>query len=324
MKLSVNGLGLVSKIGDQQALAGLLAQDQILFNQLPPGNNVALDIGEDTAISPAFMRRMGHLAKMALISAERALEDSGLEVAGKSIGIIQGSVYGPIVAGIQALDELMDFGDNQLSPTQFSGSVFNISATYLSLAFGIQGRTLSHTGGLDTLYHSLLTASLWLDSGEADYVLLGVGDEYTPYFKPARMTEALKGSLPTCEGWTTFILSNDRQTAYGALEYGLRSTLPRTEHGKNIYSLWNHHLKMTPFSTHAGVNQACFPENLRGAYPGGTAFDLALALICAKNKRFPVSDTLQGCYRVQQVSEGEIIRCYGMTEHHGVVFYHVV
>jgi 3-oxoacyl-(acyl-carrier-protein) synthase len=182
MKLSVQGLGIVSKIGNTQEIEDLLAKNEIRSIDLCTGHTLSIDFPDEFRIASSLIRRMSHFAKISLLSACYAMKDSGLDLTGKSVGIIQGSVYGPIISGIQAFDDLIDFGDNQLSPTNFSGSVFNTSATYLSLAFGIQGCTLSHTSGLDTLYNSLQTASFWLESGMTDYVILGIGDEYTPYF----------------------------------------------------------------------------------------------------------------------------------------------
>jgi len=324
MKISVMGLGMVSKLGNTEALERLLARDRIEPGSLPSAHTLAIDFPTDSNVPQQLLRRMSHFAKISLLSASYALKDSGLDLAGKSVGIIQGSVYGPIISGIQAFDDLIDFGDNQLSPTNFSGSVFNASATYLSLAFNIQGCMLTHTSGLDTLYNSLLTASLWLESKAADYVAMGIGDEYTVYFDTGfRSDNQQTGLLPTCEGWTTFILSNTENAKYGKVEFGCLKTMPGTKNQKNIYSVWHDRIQAAEFRNHAEENQACFPVALRGSYPSAAAFDLALALVCARSKRFPVYDASSGNYEIQNLNRNEKIRCYHALENDDPVYYEI-
>lgn len=324
MNISVMGLGMVSKLGNTEDLERLLAQDRINPSSLPSNHTLAIDFPADSNVSPNLLRRMSHFAKISLLSASHALKDSGLDLTGKSVGIIQGSVYGPIISGIQAFDDLIDFGDNQLSPTNFSGSVFNASATYLSLAFNIQGCILTHTSGLDTLYNSLLTASLWLESKAADYVVMGIGDEYTTYFDTGfRLGNQQTGLLPTCEGWTTFILSNAEDAKYGKVEFGCLKTMPEIKNQKNIYSNWHDQIQSAEFLNHAKENQACFPVSLRGSYPSAAAFDLALALICARSKRFPVYNSSNGNYEIQNLNQNEKVRCYNTLENKDLIYYKI-
>ena len=116
---------------------------------------------------------------------------------------------------------------------------------------------------------------------------MGIGDEYATYFDHNFATQVQQtGLLPTCEGWTTFILSKAEPAKYGRIEYGYLKTLPETKSKKNIYSVWHQQIKATEFFDHAKDNQACFPVFLRGSYPSAAAFDLALALICTKNGDF--------------------------------------
>ena len=324
MKLSVLGLGLVSKIGAVEDIEAALAKEQIDPGRLASGPSLPVEIQAEYDISPQLVRRMGHFAKISLLSACRAMKDSGLkDLAGKRVGIIQGSVYGPIIAGIQAFDDLIDFGDNQLSPTNFSGSVFNTSSTYLSLAFGIQGPVLTHTSGMDTLYNSLLTAFFWLSSRRVDYVIVGIGDEFTAYFEDHNSPEDQPtGLLPTCEGWTTFILSKDEKGKYGKVEFEYLKTLPETKNRKNIYSVWHERIQTNEFSNHAQANQACFPLFLRGSYPSAAAFDLSLALICAKNERFPMYNCKSGIFQIDSVTtKNEPISCYSPSEYNGFFDY---
>ena len=327
MKISINGLGLISRAGNVEDLERLLIQKRIDPDLCFSSSTLPLEIPSEFNVPPQLVRRMGHFAKLSLLSACQAIKDSGLELAGRSIGIIQGSVYGPIISGLQAFDELIDFGDNQLSPTNFSGSVFNTAATYLSLAFSIQGSTLTHTSGLDTLYNSFLTASQWLEDEEVDYIILGVGDEYTPYFNGELLTGDLQSSLlPTSEGWTTFLLGREDAAKYGKLRISyLKSLLSRQNpHEKNIYSIWHEKIEYEKFSLHAQESKDCFPVYLRGSYPSASAFDLALALICKKSRRLPIYDKLNLHYKVEHLDENDIIRCICLSEGDYVACYELL
>jgi hypothetical protein len=325
MNISVNGLGIVSKAGNTEDVIRLFAGNGRIDPWfLHSSRSLPIDFPDDMNISQQLIRRMSHFAKLSLLSACDAVKDSGLDLSGKSIGIIQGSVYGPIISGIQAFDDLIDFGDNQLSPTNFSGSVFNTSATYLSLAFGIQGSTLTHTSGLDTLYNSFLTASLWLETHIADYVIVGIGDEYSSFFDVHALPKIPQTNLlPTAEGWTTFILSTDPTPKYGKIRWEHLQSLPETKNSPVIYSIWHESTEIPEFQEHSRDNQACFPVHVRGSYPSASAFDLGLALVCAKQERFPVNDGPVGNYQIQTIHPNPKIRCLCATEGKGVYSFEV-
>jgi hypothetical protein len=324
MNISVIGLGIISKVGNNQAIEELLKTNSyIKTRDLPQVHSVVLEVPEEFDFSKQLFRRMSHFAKISFLSACYAIKDSGLDITGKSIGIIQGSVYGPIISGFRAFDDLIDFGDNQLSPTNFSGSVFNTAAAYLSIAFNIQGPTLTHTSGLDTLYSSLLTAALWLEQKEVDYVIVGVGDEYAALFDN-NDSNPTTGLIPNCEGWTTFILSRDQAAKYGTIEFGKQySSLALKTDSKIIYSVWNEQIKSDLFDNQMFTDQFCNPVYLRGSYPTGVAFDLALALLCNKNKRFPIYHSTNGDYHIVALDDQEKICCYSLAENNAVLCYQV-
>lgn len=321
MRLGIDGLGIISRIGRVRDLERLLRQSEITPGDLGSVTAGSVDLdGHD--LPPQLSRRMSHFARLSLASACEAVADSGLDIRGRSVGIIQGSVYGPIISGLQALDDLIDYGDNQLSPAHFTGSVYNTSATYLSLALGLQGPTLSHTGGLDTLYNSLLTAFLWLAEGGVDAVIVGVGDEYAPFFA-GRTAEVDRrtGLGPTAEGWVTLIVSQSGQPKYGTIRCETLNALPKPDDRKTIYSDWHEAAAAEEFAAHAGKNRACFPVWLRGSYPTACAFDLALALIAVKTGRFPVQCATDGTYAIQALEHGERVICYSGSEDGGLFSY---
>ncbi len=322
MNISVDGLGIVSRMGYKEDIEFFLERGSAA-GQSQSGPHVPADIPESLGIPDKLVRRMSHFARLSLLSAARAVIDSGIDIRKKSTGIIQGSVYGPIISGLQCFDDLLDFGDNQLSPANFSGSVFNTSATYLSLAFGIEGRTMTHTSGQDTLYNSLMTASQWLEQGEAEYIIMGIGDEYTSFFDGGipLQAQAPKGFIPDSEGWTTFVLSGSRNPLYGKINCGRLDRSLKIKNKNIIYSAWHELIKPDEFYDHSLTKRACFPGPLRGSYPTASCFDLALALICAKKGRFPVSNPEDRNYNIEELDKNEKIACFNLSETEDIFYY---
>jgi hypothetical protein len=157
-----------------------------------------------------------------------------------------------------------------------------------------------------------------LESGMVDYVIAGIGDEYTPYFNHGTPSyDRHAGLLPSCEGWTTFILSKDEDAKYGKVECKYLRDWPDLKNERVIVSVWNERMSQEDFLHLAVEKQACLPIYLRGSYPSAAAFDLALALICGKNRRFPVYYPSTGIYQNQDTASGDQITCLSPSENKG-------
>ena len=125
------------------------------------------------------MRRSDKLSKMAVCAASGAFKNSGIEnIDGKTVGIITATAFGAHVTTFSFLDDILEYGELQPSPTTFSNSVHNAAASYISTALGIQGPTLTVTQFFFSFQSAMQLARSWLNEGRCDYVLVGTVEQY--------------------------------------------------------------------------------------------------------------------------------------------------
>ncbi len=130
-------------------------------------------------LSKRKLRRIDHYSRMALLAAGKAIQDADPTVfTKKETGIIVASGYGALSTTFAFLDSYIEKGDGLASPTHFSNSVHNAAAAHISIGYGLQGPSLT-VSQLDMSFISaLLSASMWLEQGNVDSVLIGTTDEY--------------------------------------------------------------------------------------------------------------------------------------------------
>jgi len=178
------------------------------------------------------MRRSDKLSKMALIAAGDALQNSGIHNGVPSadvaefptIGVVLATGLGAHVTTSDFLDDILQYGDANVSPTTFSNSVHNAAASYISLALGIEGPTLTVTQFFFAFHSALQLAQVWLNEGRCDYVLAGAVEQLgdvQAYIHDSKLTPAPDGRIMPFhfspayqvpgEGSVFFLLSNNRQ-----------------------------------------------------------------------------------------------------------------
>lgn len=169
------------------------------------------------------MRRADKLSKMAVLSASDAIKDSGIEnMHGEKMGIIIATAFGAHVTTFDFLNDILDYGEANVSPTTFSNSVHNAAASYISSALNIQCPTLTVTQFFFPFHYALQLAQAWLNEKRCDYVLVGAVEQYGDvlgYIYDCKLTPAPDGRImpfnfnPTYhvpgEGAVFFLLSKD-------------------------------------------------------------------------------------------------------------------
>jgi 3-oxoacyl-[acyl-carrier-protein] synthase II len=125
------------------------------------------------------MRRADRFSKMAVLAAFDAVRDSGVAIGegGASLGIILATAFGPQVTGFRFLDEIIDYGDSNVSPTLFSHSVHNAAASYVASVLGNRGPTLTVTQFGFSFQQALIIARAWIQEGRCENVLVGSVEE---------------------------------------------------------------------------------------------------------------------------------------------------
>ena len=145
------------------------------------------------------MRRADKLSKMAVLSASDAIKDSGIEnIHEKKMGIIIATAFGAHVTTFDFLNDILDYGEANVSPTTFSNSVHNAAASYISSALNIQCPTLTVTQFFFPFHYALQLAQAWLNEKRCDYVLVGAVEQYGDvlgYIYDSKLTPASDGRI---------------------------------------------------------------------------------------------------------------------------------
>lgn len=123
------------------------------------------------------IRRADKLSKMAVLAASDAVHDSGVESIRNRMGIILSTAFGAHQTTFDFLDDIIDYGEVQVSPTVFSNSVHNAAVSYIASALDITGPTLTVTRFSFPFQSALQLAQVWLLDQRCDYVLVGVADQ---------------------------------------------------------------------------------------------------------------------------------------------------
>lgn len=136
--------------------------------------------GLDRFIPKSKLRRIDNFLQTALMASYLSIEDSAMEIEDRTrVGVVFGSGYGALQTSLSFFDDLIDYGDKCASPTQFANSVHNSLVSNVSINLKLQGPCLTVSALEMTTASVFSTALAWLESGTVDYVLAGVGDEYS-------------------------------------------------------------------------------------------------------------------------------------------------
>lgn len=124
------------------------------------------------------MRRADRLSKMATLAASDAWEGAGItDIDPERVGILLATGLGPHVRTFKFLDGILDFGDFSVSPTDFSHSVHNAAASYITNRIGSHGPVQTLTDFDFAFQQALRVAQCWLEERRCDIVLAGTAEE---------------------------------------------------------------------------------------------------------------------------------------------------
>ena len=159
-------------------------------------------------------RRADRFCKMAVLAAGDALKDSGIEIAeDEKIGVIVSTAFGPHQTTFNFLDNILDYGEANVSPTIFSHSVHNAAASYIASALNIQGPASTLTDFCFSFSNALQLADAWINQGRCKYVLAGTVDELSPAMEYICDQKLNISELVPGEGSTFFLLSAGKRKA---------------------------------------------------------------------------------------------------------------
>jgi 3-oxoacyl-[acyl-carrier-protein] synthase II len=315
MAFAVHGIGPVSSLGSGTAQLRRGLEGRMHENEPGPvsveGSKWSIPVyqplleGIDTFFSSRALRRADDFSKTALLSAALAIQDSGLNLEGKNVGVIFGSGYGPLKTTFQFLDNIIDDGDSFASPQHFAASVHNAPASQISALNRFQGPCATLTTFNDTVSGVFTAVQGWFETGQADYVLAGFGDEHCHVLYYAAEALGSPGQkmnpleFESCTylpggGAVSFLLSPADETA--AAHVGLEglNVEPRSIRGESletpegiVLSARGEIRESEPFAAlNLGDHPVTAYTPLFGAFPVSAAMDIACALIGVKDGLF--------------------------------------
>jgi 3-oxoacyl-(acyl-carrier-protein) synthase len=172
MNLYINGAGVISpqKTYDRQIFLSEITsyESNVLTCVLPEFSEY---------INPLKLRRLSRMLKMGLTAATICLRDAQLE---KPDAIITSTGYGLQGDMEKFLIEVLEQKEEQLTPTYFMQSTYNALAGLIALSLRCTGYNNTHVGKGAAFESALLDAILLLNEREAQDVLLGAFDEFSP------------------------------------------------------------------------------------------------------------------------------------------------
>ena len=168
------------------------------------GDVVVPDAGEHLLSGEALSqsqapRRASRFCKLALLAARRL---AGQPWPGR-LGLIVGTALGPHESTAHVHNDMMDFGDDKVSPTAFSHSVHNVAAAYIAQTFGIRGPCLTVAAFDDVQGSCHQLACCWLMEDMCDGVLMILVDEAGFVFDRigAELGEPFAGVQERSQAW---------------------------------------------------------------------------------------------------------------------------
>lgn len=131
-------------------------------------------------ISPGEARRMGKLMKAATITSLKALQEAGID---SPDAIITATAYGMLETSEKFLIDMLENGEETLSPTLFMQSTHNTLSSAIAIRTKCHGYNMTYTQRSDSLQWALRDARRLIEAGKAKTVLVGYHDEATPTFQ---------------------------------------------------------------------------------------------------------------------------------------------
>lgn len=165
------------------------AKDCSMASAKIPELEIAADITIDSMeqladykeyISPKEGRRMGKLMKAATLTYLMALREAGIECPD---AIITATANGMLETSEKFLVDMVDNGEETLSPTLFMQSTHNTIGSAIAIRTQCHGYNITYTQGKDSMKWALRDAERLIRMGKAKTVLVGCHDESSPLFQ---------------------------------------------------------------------------------------------------------------------------------------------
>ncbi|MBR6598129.1 MAG: beta-ketoacyl-ACP synthase II [Alphaproteobacteria bacterium] len=191
-RVVITGMGIVSPVGTgiehawKNVVAGKSGIKKItdfnvddLASQIAGVPTVGTDAGmfnPDAVIEPREQRKMDKAIIYAMVAADEAIKDAGLEDYDGDktrVGVSIGSGIGGLNTIYDNCVELYAGGPRRVSPFFIPKGIINMAAGNISIKYGLQGPNISVVTACATGAHSLGEAARMIKYGDADIMVCG-------------------------------------------------------------------------------------------------------------------------------------------------------
>jgi 3-oxoacyl-[acyl-carrier-protein] synthase II len=172
-RASISGIGAVTPLGRELPIIQKKLQQPAAATTGPRrvDDELFADLGPR-------MRRADRFSRMAAVAASDCWKaTAGDGVDRRRIGLIVSSGFGPHCRGFKFLDGILDCGDSDALPTDFSHSVHGAAAAYITEILELRGPSVTSTDFECGFEQAVLLAQCWLSDGVCDRVLVGAVEE---------------------------------------------------------------------------------------------------------------------------------------------------
>ncbi|MDY7232027.1 beta-ketoacyl-ACP synthase II [Hyalangium rubrum] len=185
-RVVVTGLGLISPCGTgvekswQALVRGQSGVGPItLFDASGLDCRIAGEVKDfqpEDFIERREVRRMDRFAQFAVVAADMALKDSGLEISPQNaerVAVIVGSGIGGISSLEETYRKVLEKGADRISPFFILQMIINMAPGYISMRHGIKGPSWSTNSACSTSAHAIGEAMRGIQRGEFDAAVVG-------------------------------------------------------------------------------------------------------------------------------------------------------
>ena len=189
-----------------------------LIDQVGPVYNV-IEPDYSRLIPSGLLRRMGKAVRIGIGAGLPLLQEIG-----KVDGIILGTANGGLEDCVKFLNQIVEYDEGVLTPTNFVQSTPNAVAGQLALMTENTGYNSTHVNGSLSFENSLIDAAMVLDEMKEATLLVGAIEEFSDYnytidklagryretpVSNSQLTSTLEHGSICGEGSSMFIISND-------------------------------------------------------------------------------------------------------------------
>lgn len=146
-------------------------------------------------VKPMEARRMGKLAKGAMLSSLKALKTAGID---KPDAIVTATRFGCMDNTERQLLQMKESGEEGTSPTLFMQSTHNTIGSAIAIKLGCHGYNTTYSHGEQSFAWAMRDAEQLIRSGKCRSVLVGSHDEMPEVFGKMYEKSGVKG-LPTLQ-----------------------------------------------------------------------------------------------------------------------------